>query len=768
MSQSRHDLRQERKKEALQYHYKGRPGKSEVVPTKPCSTARDLSNAYSPGVAWPCREIADEPSAAYKYTNKGNLVGVISNGSAVLGLGNIGALAGKPVMEGKGVLFKKFADIDVFDIEINNDTVEDMVRTIEALEPTFGGINLEDIKAPECFEVERQLKEKLNIPVFHDDQHGTAIITSAAFLNALKVANKKIEKVQVVFSGAGAASIACAKLLHKLGVRRKHLFMCDSKGVIYKGRAERMNKYKELFANDTKYRTLEEVMKGADAFIGLSMKGIVSKDMVKSMNKNPIIFAMANPDPEILPEDVLAVRKDAIMATGRSDYPNQVNNVLGFPFIFRGALDVRATNINEEMKLAAVNAIADLTREPITEDVKMAYGNQSFSFGREYLIPKPFDRRVLTKVAPAVAKAAIDSGVAQVKHLDLSKYALELDERLGNASSFLNDIRSKLPKDKKTKIIFTEGANLKILEALSILKDEKFIEPIVLGHKSDIEKIINEHKLPNLDNLEIINPREHEDFKKFTDQYYQMRQRKGVSLALAKSKMHNPIYFGSMMVKNGSADGMVTGMGISYSEAFKPIMRVIGRKNTKASGVMILNFKHKIVFMSDCTLQLNPSTEDLVEIAVNASELYRKLLKREPRIAFLSYSNFGSNSSSDSKKIVDAVKILQDDYPDLIVDGEMQADVAVNNQLLQNLFPFSKLDNSADILILPNLSSANIAYKLLAQLGGATPIGPVITPIIYPINILQRTASVEEIISITHLTAITSTKTKDHNYEENY
>ncbi len=768
MSQSKYDLRQERKKEALNYHSKGKPGKSEVVPTKPCSSARDLANAYSPGVAWPCREIADNPELAYKYTNRGNLVAVISNGSAVLGLGNIGALAGKPVMEGKGVLFKKFADIDVFDIEINQSSVEEMTSTIKALEPTFGGINLEDIKSPECFELEKILKKEMNIPVFHDDQHGTAIICSAAFINAIEISGKKISDVKVVYSGAGAASIACAKLFLKMGVKKENLYMCDSKGVIYEGRAERMNKYKEQFAIKTKARSLADAIDGADAFIGLSMKGVLTKEMVKTMNKNPIIFAMANPDPEILPEDVKAVRDDAIMATGRSDYPNQVNNVLGFPFIFRGALDVRATTINEEMKLAAVYAIAELARDPVTEDVRMAYGNQHFAFGPEYLIPKPFDRRVLTKVAPAVAKAAMDSNVAQNPIEDLTQYALLLDERLGNASGFLNDIRSRLPKKTKSKILFTEGANQKILEAVSILKDEGIIEPIVFGRKSEIELIIKENNIPNLNDLEIIYPSEHPKFSEYVDTFYQMRQRKGVSIGYAKATMRRSSYFGSMMVKKGDADGMITGMGLSYAKAFKPVIRVIGSENKKASGVMIMNFKHKVVFLADCTLQINPSSEDLVQIALNTYELYKSLLNRNPRIAFLSYSNFGSNKSEESIKINKAVETLQNEYPEMIVDGEMQADIAVNHQLSSNLFNFSKLDKSADILIFPNLSAANISYKLLAQLGGATPIGPVITPIQYPINILQRTASIEEIISITHLTAITSSKKMEHLYEENY
>ncbi len=762
MSQARYDLRQERKKEALNYHSEGRPGKSEVVPTKPCHTARDLANAYSPGVAWPCREISENPVDAFKYTNKGNLVAVISNGSAVLGLGKIGPLAGKPVMEGKGVLFKKFADIDVFDIEVDETTVEGMVRTIKAIAPTFGGINLEDIKAPECFEVERQLKEELDIPVFHDDQHGTAIIASAAFLNALEISKKKIDKVQIVFSGAGAAAIACARLMINLGVKPENLIMCDSKGVIWKGRPEGMNPYKEEFANDTKKRTLADALDGADAFIGCSMKGLVTKDMVKSMAKDPIIFAMANPDPEILPEEVAEVRDDAIMATGRSDYPNQVNNVLGFPFIFRGALDVRAKTINEEMKKAAVQALADLAKEVVPVDVKLAYGNEDFKFGRNYLIPKPFDKRVLTRVAPAIAKAAIDSGVAREPIKDLKLYALQLDERMGNASGLLRDIRSHLPRDKRPRIVYTEGYNPKILEALSTLKDEGVIHPVVLGREGEVKDLIKELKITNLDDLEIIHPVKYDKFSEYCDRFYQDRQRKGLPKQHASETMERKLYFGSMMVKQGDADGMITGLDQTYSKAFTPIIRVLGgRADSKASGVVILTFKNKVVFLADCTLQKNPTAEDLVDIAANTAELYRKLIHKEPRVAFLSYSSFGSSRDPEVKKVSQAVKLTKKRFPELEVDGEMQADVAVNNELLKSLYDFSSLEGSADILVFPDLSSANISYKLLRQLGEATPVGPILTPMDYPINILQRTASVEEIISMSHLTAIISQHKKD-------
>jgi malate dehydrogenase (oxaloacetate-decarboxylating)(NADP+) len=764
MSQSKYDLRQERRKEALNYHQEGRAGKSEVVPTKPCITARDLSLAYSPGVAWPCREIAETPEDAYKYTNKGNLVGVISNGSAVLGLGNIGPLASKPVMEGKGVLFKKFADIDVFDLEISEDSVEGMVNIIKALGPTFGGINLEDIKAPECFEVEKALRAQMDIPVFHDDQHGTAIITSAAFINALEVANKKISEVIIVFSGAGAAAIACANLLINLGANAKNLFMCDSKGVIYKGRTEGMNKYKDDFAVETKHRSLSDAINGADAFIGCSMKGALTQEMVKTMAKSPIIFAMANPDPEILPEEVAEVRDDAIMATGRTDYPNQVNNVLGFPFIFRGALDVHASQINEEMKQAAVFALAKLAKEPVPLDVQMAYGGEKFSFGKNYLIPKPFDKRVLTRVAPAVAKAAMDSGVARLKIDDLSRYALELDQRLGNASDFLRSIRSKLPtNNKKNRIVFTEGSHPKVLEAISILVDEAVVTPILLGRTKVIKDKIKALELTNLDDIQIITPRKDQRFNKFVDSFYMSRQRKGLTREYAADTMERRSYFGAMMVKNGDAEGMITGLEKPYSKAFKPIARVLGtKKDSKAAGVVILTFRNRIIFLADCTLQVKPTASDLADIALNTTKLYRTLMHKEPRVAFLCHSSFGSSKTDESQTVIEAISILKEQAPEIIAEGEMQADVAVNNNLLRNLFDFSSFDADADILVFPNLSAANISYKLLQQLGGATPVGPILTPMEYPINILQRTASVEEIISMTHLTSIISQFQKEN------
>jgi malate dehydrogenase (oxaloacetate-decarboxylating)(NADP+) len=756
------------KQAALDYHSKGRPGKIEISSTKPTLTSRDLSLAYSPGVASPCLEIAENPENVYKYTAKGNLVAVISNGSAVLGLGNIGPLAAKPVMEGKAVLFKRFADIDVFDIEINAPTIEEMVSTIKALEPTFGGVNLEDIKAPECFEVEKRLVEEMNIPVFHDDQHGTAIIASAGFLNALEISKKKIEEVKVVFSGAGAASMACARLFIELGVKPQNLIMCDSVGVIYKGRSEGMNPYKNEFAVSTTHRSLGDAMNGADAFMGLSARGVLSKDMVKSMNKNPIIFAMANPDPEIYPHEVKEVRDDAIMATGRSDFPNQVNNVLGFPFIFRGALDVRATKITREMKLAAVYAIALLAKEEVPDQVKLAYDNQDFSFGPEYLIPKPFDKRVLTRVAPAVAKAAMDSGVALKKIDDLKEYAYLLEERLGNSAAFMKSLRDRLQstvkkKKRKMKVAFTAGYNARVLEAVNILKEESLIEPILLGNRDTIYNKMDKLSLPNLKSVEIITPELSPYFESFCDKFYVERQRKGVNESYAKELMEQENYFGSMLVKEGIVDALIAGPSFNYPECFTPIMQVIGTKGKHtAAGIFILIFKNRILFLADCTANVNPSAQDLSDIALSTAELYRQMLSKEPSVAFLSFSNFGSSHVKDVNIVKEAVQITHQKDPSLQCDGELQADVAVNKDLIQKLFPFSKLQKSADILIFPDLNSANISYKLLSQLSDVTPIGPILVPMNHGVNIVQRTASVAEIVNMSIVSAIQSEFNRSH------
>ena len=755
---------EEKYRQALEYHSQGRVGKIEVNPTKPCLTARDLSLAYSPGVAAPCLEIAKNPDDVYKYTAKGNLVAVLSNGTAVLGLGDIGPLAGKPVMEGKGVLFKRFADIDVFDIEISSKTVAEIVAVVRALEPTFGGINLEDIKAPECFEVERQLQD-MDIPVFHDDQHGTAIIGGAAFINACEVTGRDISKTKVVVSGAGAAAIATAKFFLELGVKKQNVIMCDSKGVIWEGRTEGMNEYKAFFANNTKCRTLGDAKKDADAFIGCSAKGLVSKDMVKSMAKDPIIFAMANPDPEITPEEVAEVRSDAIMATGRSDYPNQVNNVLGFPFIFRGALDVRARKINEPMKKAAAMALAALAKEDVPDDVKRAYGNEDFKFGRNYLIPKPFDKRVLTRVAPAVAKAAMDSGVARLKIEDMNAYAKSLQERLGQTGSIMRNIRSRLPGAAKPKIVFPEGTNARILKAVSILKEEGLIHPILLGSKKIIHKKMDALGLSSLKDIDIMHTEDSENYEPYVKEYFQLRQRKGVSLSFARDTMKRGNYYGSMMVRMGEADGMITGATQNYPECIKPIMKVIGTNvpgRPKVAGIMILVFKSRVVFLADCTVQQNPDANDLADIAISAAHLYRRVMQTEPRLAFLSYSNFGSNRDPQSIKMAEAVKIAKSKDSTLIADGEMQADVATNTELMRNLFDFCSLDKAADVLIFPDLNSANISYKLLAQLGGATPIGPILLPLKHAINIVQRTSTVDEIVNMSHVTALVSQEIKAH------
>tara|TARA_Y100000590_G_scaffold281237_2_gene316261 strand:+ start:143236 stop:145542 length:2307 start_codon:yes stop_codon:yes gene_type:complete len=753
----------EDEKRALDYHEGIRPGKIEVVPTKPMLSSKDLALAYTPGVAVPCLKIADNEEDSYRYTSRGNLVGVVSNGTAVLGLGNIGAAASKPVMEGKGNLFKRFADIDVFDIEVDEPTIEGMVRTVKAMEPTFGGINLEDIKAPECFEIERQLVEQMNIPVFHDDQHGTAIIASAGFINAVEISGKKIEDIKVVFSGAGAASIACAKLFFDMGVKRENFIMCDSKGVIYKGRKEGMNPYKEEFAADTECRTLADALKDADGFIGCSARGILTKEMVATMAKRPIIFAMANPDPEIYPHEVFEVRDDAIMATGRSDFPNQVNNVLGFPFIFRGALDVRATAINKEMKLAAVHALADLAKEEVTEEVKIAYGGEDFSFGANYLIPKPFDTRVLTRVTPAVAKAAIDSGVARVKIDNFTAYASSLEDRLGTTAPFMKQIRDRLKNHvkkngRKVKMVFAEGANTRILNAVKILSEDGRIEPILLG---DREHILNKMKklgLEDLKDLEIIQPNKSEHFQDFYMDFHEQKKRAGVSIYHAEDAMIQENYFGSMMVKKGLAHTFMAGPTLSYPDCFIPIMKTIGTRDKRtAAGIFVMVFKHRVIFLADCTANINPTAEQLRDIAGDAVDLYKHVMKRNPRVAFLSFSNFGSNNHPEAKKVKKAVQLTKESFPKMRVDGEVQADVAVNKHILDKLFNFTDLEGGdTDILIFPDLNAANISYKLLSQLADCTAVGPLLVPMNATVNIIQRTSPVSEIVNNCILTALLS------------
>ncbi len=741
-------------KDALEYHSMGRKGKIEVIATKPCQTAADLSLAYSPGVAEPCLAIEKNPEDAYKYTAKGNLVAVVSNGTAVLGLGNLGALAGKPVMEGKGILFKRFADIDVFDIELDTENPDEIIKACQLLEPTFGGINLEDIKAPECFYIEEELKKTMKIPVFHDDQHGTAIISSAALINALELVGKKIGDIRIVVNGAGASANSCAKLAIALGVKRENLIMCDTKGVIYKGRTVGMNPYKELFAAETELRTLEEAAKGADVLFGLSAKGAFTVDMVRSMAPNPIIFAMANPDPEITPAEAFAVRSDVIIATGRSDYPNQVNNVLGFPFIFRGALDVRASSINEEMKLAAVKALASLTREEVPDSVSKAYGNVKFSFGREYIIPKPFDPRVLLHVAPAVAQAAMDSGVARQPIADMSKYIEHLESTQGTSKEIMRYIINKAKTDPK-RIAFPEGDNEKILRAAQILIDEGIAKPILIGSSIKIRNKIDELGL-NLDDIQIVDT-EHSKFSgPYAQELYRLRQRKGITETEAgriirrKSRNH----FGAMMVRMGDADAMLSGIDAHYPDTIRPALEVVGKQPnlTSVHGMYMMVFKKGVYFMADTTVDIDPSAEELAETAILAAQNV-KVFDIDPRVAMLSFSNFGSVRHPLSDKVRRAVEIVKERAPDLVIDGEMQADTAVVQELLDH-YSFSKLNNTANVLIFPDLNSGNIAYKLLARLGGAEAIGPILMGMQKPVHILQRGDDVSDIVNMAAIAVV--------------
>jgi malate dehydrogenase (oxaloacetate-decarboxylating)(NADP+) len=732
----------------------GRKGKIEVVSTKPCLTAEDLSLAYSPGVADPCLEIEKNPDDVYKYTAKGNLVAVISNGTAVLGLGNLGALASKPVMEGKGILFKRFADIDVFDIELNTENPDEIIKACQLLEPTFGGINLEDIKAPECFYIEEELKKTMQIPVFHDDQHGTAIISSAALINALKLVGKKIEDIRIVVNGAGASANSCAKLAIALGVKPNNMIMCDTKGVIYKGRTEGMNPYKALFAADTPFRTLEEAAKGADVLFGLSAKGAFTPDMVRSMAPNPIIFAMANPDPEITPDEALAARGDVIIATGRSDYPNQVNNVLGFPFIFRGALDVRAKCINEEMKLAAVHALAKLAREEVPDSVSKAYGNVKFSFGRDYIIPKPFDPRVLLHVAPAIAQAAMDTGVARQPIADMAKYIEHLESTQGKSKEIMRMIINKAKSDPK-RIVFPEGDNEKILRAAQLLVDEGIASPILIGNSIKIRNKIDELGL-NLDDIQIVDTENSKYTEPYSQELYRLRQRKGITESEARRIMRRKSrnHFGAMMVRMGDADAMLSGIDAHYPDTIRPALEVVGKRENLASvhGMYMMVFKKGIYFLADTTVEIEPSPEELAETAILAAENV-KVFGVEPRVAMLSFSNFGSVQHPHSEKVRQAVQIVKERAPDLIVDGEMQADTAVVQELLDH-YSFSKLSSPANILIFPDLDAGNIAYKLLARLGGAEAIGPILMGMNKPVHVLQRGDDVNEIVNMAAIAVV--------------
>jgi malate dehydrogenase (oxaloacetate-decarboxylating)(NADP+) len=750
-----------RKQDALDYHASGRPGKIEVVPTKPYASQRDLSLAYSPGVAEPCLKIAENPADVYKYTSKANLVAVISNGTAVLGLGDIGPLASKPVMEGKGLLFKIFADIDVFDIEIDAKDPELFIQTVKAIAPTFGGINLEDIKAPEAFEIERRLKEELDIPLMHDDQHGTAIISAAALLNALELAKKKIGKVKIVISGAGAAAISCAKLYMALGASVNNIFMFDSKGLIHAERTD-LDEMKQIFATHQKNSSLEEAFRGADVFIGLSKGNIVSKEMVAAMAKNPIVFALANPDPEISYKDAMATRDDIIMATGRSDHPNQVNNVLGFPFIFRGALDVRATGINEEMKLAAVKAIANLAKETIPEEVIEAYGEKHISFGRDQIIPKPLDPRLIYHVAPAVARAAMESGIAKNPITDWDEYEMILKKRLGLDNKLVRNLTTKAQSNPK-RVVFAEADNVKILKAAQNTSEEGICIPILLGRRKLIESLIAEYSI-EIPNMTIIDPKS--DTEKMRRQVYgkaffEKRKRKGVTEYEAIQLMRERNHFGAMMVELGDADAMISGLTRNYRDVVRPAIQVIGlEKDVKTvSGVYILNTKRGPMFLADTTINMNPTAEQIAEITFNVAKTLRKL-KVTPKIALLSYSNFGSAPGDDSEKMAEAVKILHKNHPTLIVDGEVQANFALNNELMNEKFSFSQLANKeVNTLIFPNLSSGNIAYKLLQEITEGDAIGPVLVGLKKSIHVLQMGSSVREIVNMVKV-AVVDAQTK--------
>jgi malate dehydrogenase (oxaloacetate-decarboxylating)(NADP+) len=742
------------KEEALEYHSRERRGKLEVCTTKPCVTQKDLSLAYTPGVAEPCREIHKNIEDVFKYTAKGNLVAVVSNGTAVLGLGDIGPEAGKPVMEGKGVLFKRFADIDVFDIEIDSKDPDEIINIVKKLEPTFGGINLEDIKAPECFYIEETLKKAMNIPVFHDDQHGTAIISGAGLLNGCEIVGKRLKDIKIVLNGAGAAGIACAKFYVALGAKKENIIMVDSKGVIYKGRKEGMNPYKEGFALETDARTLADAFKGADMFCGVSAPNVVTKEMVRSMADNPIIFAMANPDPEITYEDAMDARDDIIIATGRSDYPNQVNNVLGFPFIFRGALDVRATAINEEMKVAAAHALANLTKEPVPYTVIKAYRLDRLEFGREYIIPKPFDPRVLLWEASAVAKAAMDSGVARQK-IDIDEYKEMLEARLGMSRKVMRVMINKAKKAPK-RIVYPEGEHVPILKACEIVLDEGMAHPILLGNKEVIEGKISEMKLNMEKGVEIIDPQYSDKYQKYVETFHELRHRKGVTYQDALRMMQRPTYFGSMMVHLGDADGLVEGLTKRYPETIRPALEIIGVRPgvKKVAGVYMMILKNgDIYFFADTTVNIEPTAEDLAEIALHCANEVKRF-DVEPRVAMVSFSNFGSTRHHLSDKVSKATEIVKELAPDLLIDGEMQADTAVVPEILDSIYPFSTLKgkNAANVLIFPNLEAGNVAYKLLQRLGGAEAIGPILVGMRKPVHLLEIGSFNE--IDVVNMTAI--------------
>ena len=747
--------KQSKRREALAYHAKPTPGKIKVVPTKKYATQRDLSLAYSPGVAEPCLEIEKDKNNAYKYTAKGNLVAVISNGTAVLGLGNIGPEASKPVMEGKGLLFKIFADIDVFDIEVDTEDIEEFIQTVKSIAPTFGGINLEDIKAPEAFEIERRLKEELDIPVMHDDQHGTAIISAAALLNALELANKNIEDIKIVVSGAGAAAISCTRLYKAFGAKAENIVMLDSKGVIRKDR-ENLTSQKAEFATSRTIDTLDEAMKGADVFIGLSTSDIVNPEMLKSMAKDPIVFAMANPDPEISYKLAVKTRDDIIMATGRSDHPNQVNNVLGFPFIFRGALDVRATKINEEMKMAAVKALAELTKEPVPEQVNIAYGETRLTFGHDYIIPKPFDPRLIAEIPPAVAKAAMDSGVAKEPIEDWEAYKESLRQRLGSDNKLVRLLLNRAKTNPK-RVVFAEADQLDVLKAAQIAYDDGIAYPILLGRKEVIQELKEEIEFDA--DVPIIDPKSDEELdrkNKYAEVYWKQSKRDGVTLYSAQKLMRERNYFAAMMVNEGDADALISGYSRSYPTVFKPMLDLIGLAKgvTRAAATNVMMTQRGPMFLSDTSININPSAKDLAKIAQMTARVV-SLFGMEPVVALTSYSNFGSSKHENADKVSDAVAYLHRYYPDMIVDGELQTDFALNSEMLQDIFPFSKLaGRKVNTLIFPNLDAANITYKLLKELNKADSIGPILMGMKKPVHILQLDASVDEIVNMTAIAVI--------------
>ena len=740
-----------RRQEALDYHAQGRPGKIQVSPTKPFKNQRDLSLAYTPGVAEPCREIAARPDEAYTYTAKGNLVAVVTNGTAVLGLGNIGPLAGKPVMEGKGILFKAFADIDVFDLEVASENPEDVIRFCQLLEPTVGGINLEDIRSPDCFHIEEELRETLSIPVFHDDQHGTAIISGAALLNALDVVGKDVGQIRVVFAGAGAAALATAEHYVRLGVRREQIVMCDHEGVLHTERAD-LDRYKSRFAVRTKARTLADAFKDADVFVGLSVAGIVSGDMLKAMAKQPIVFALANPTPEIMPEEAKQARGDAVIATGRSDFPNQVNNVLGFPFIFRGALDVRAKKINEEMEMAATRALAALAKEEVPDSVMRAYGLERLRFGPDYLIPKPFDPRVLLWVAPAVAWAAVGSGVAG-RVIDVDEYRAQLDARLGRAREVMRGLSTRAQQEAQ-RIVFPEGEDPRILKAARILADEGIAEPILLGDPDAIRRQADDAGV-TLEEIQLANPTTSPQRETFAQELWERRRRKGITLREARLLVLDPLYHALLMLRAGQADAVVAGVEMNYPDAIRPALEVIGLDAGRrhASGIYMLVFAQQTFFFADCTVNIDPDAETLAEIASATAEFVGRL-EIEPRVAMLSFSNFGSVRHPQAEKVQRAVTLLHEREPALQADGEMQADTAVVERILTGRYPFARLRSPANVLIFPNLDAANISYKLLDRIGGAQAIGPILVGMAQPVHVLQRGSDVNDIVNMAVIAAV--------------